>query len=194
MTAYAEDLAIRDDKMTAAQRAGYEWIVDNDIEDYFGTGLVTQVLNERGKTLTPHVAIQTAASSGAHLTKYSNITDIQTGQKKLIVDDAIVPSRAAFQYDVTTSMSPGFTADGALDGISHMIEVLYGAVGQSFYGKAEEVAGTGVNLIVTHLERAVGDPADLEHRVRPGADPEPCQTGQRPPANAPGPGRWSPGC
>jgi alcohol dehydrogenase class IV len=42
------------------------------IEDYFGTGLVTQALTESGKTLTPHVAIQTASSSGAHLTKYSN--------------------------------------------------------------------------------------------------------------------------
>jgi len=57
-----------------------------EIDDYFGTGLVTRRLAERGKPLTPHVAIQTAASSGAHLTKYSNITDVATGQKKLIVD------------------------------------------------------------------------------------------------------------
>ena len=42
------------------------------------TGLVTQRLRETGRSLTPHVAIQTAASSAAHLTKYSNITDVPT--------------------------------------------------------------------------------------------------------------------
>jgi alcohol dehydrogenase len=52
-----------------------------DIEAYFGAGLVTKVLADSGKKLTPHVAIQTAASSAAHLTKYSNITDVKTGQK-----------------------------------------------------------------------------------------------------------------
>jgi alcohol dehydrogenase len=135
------------------------------VDRYFGMSLVSDALAARGVDIIPVLAVQTASSSAAHLTKYSNITDLETGQKKLIVDDAIVPSRAAFQYDVTTSMSPGFTADGALDGISHMIEVLYGAVGQSFYEKAEEVAGTGVNLIVTHLERAVDGPADLEART-----------------------------
>ena len=39
------------------------------IDDYFGTGQVTQALAGSGKTLTPHVAIQTAASAGAHQTK-----------------------------------------------------------------------------------------------------------------------------
>ncbi len=34
-----------------------------DIDDYFGTGLVTPALRRPGKKLTPHVAIQTAASS-----------------------------------------------------------------------------------------------------------------------------------
>ena len=62
------------------------------IDDYFGTGIVTKTLAKKGKSLTPHVAIQTVASSAAHLTKYSNITDISTGQKKLIVDEAIVPA------------------------------------------------------------------------------------------------------
>ena len=71
------------------------------IDDYFGTGLVTQALTKAGTKLTPHLAIQTAASSGAHLTKYSNITDLRTLQKKLIVDEAIVPPRAIFDYQTT---------------------------------------------------------------------------------------------
>jgi len=142
------------------------------IDRYFGTAQVTNALRRAqdgalatsGKTLIPVVAVQTASSSGAHLTKYSNITDLETGQKKLIVDEAIVPPRAVFQYDITTSMPPGFTADGALDGIAHLIEVLYGAVGQDFYEKAAEVASVGVKLIVHHVERAVAEPTDLEAR------------------------------
>jgi alcohol dehydrogenase len=164
----------------AAKGASVLATLGGPIDRYFGTALVTEALRQvhpehsrraqdsalasSGKKLIPVVAVQTASSSGAHLTKYSNITDLKTGQKKLIVDEAIVPPRAVFQYDITTSMPPGFTADGALDGIAHMIEVLYGAVGQDFYEKAAEVAAVGVKLIVHHVERAVAEPTDLEAR------------------------------
>jgi len=134
------------------------------IDRYFGTGLVTQALSDQGRRLTPVVAVQMAASSGAHLTKYSNITDLARAQKKLIVDEAIVPARAAFQYDVTVSMPPGFTADGAMDGLSHLVEVLYGLAGREGYERAEEVAVVGARLIVNYVERAVQVPDDLEAR------------------------------
>jgi len=148
----------------AAKAASILATLGGPIDRYFGTAQVTNTLASSGKKLIPVVAVQTASSSGAHLTKYSNITDLKTGQKKLIVDEAIVPPRAVFQYDLTASMPPGFTADGALDGIAHLIEVLYGAVGQDFYEKAAEVAAVGVELIVNHVERAVAEPTDLEAR------------------------------
>ena len=135
-----------------------------EIDEYFGTGKVTEKLQKTGKKLTPVVAIQTAASSGAHLTKYSNITDVHTGQKKLIVDEAIVPQRAIFDYDLTTSMSPGFTADGALDGLAHSLEVLLGAVGKPYYSRMVEVAKESIRLVVNYVERAVKDPNDTEAR------------------------------
>jgi len=43
-----------------------------NIEQYFGTGLVTEAIAKQDNSLCPHVAIQTAASSGAHLAIYSN--------------------------------------------------------------------------------------------------------------------------
>ncbi len=118
------------------------------IDDYFGTGLVTQALSNLGKSLSPHVAIQTAASSSAHLTKYSNITDLETGQKKLVVDNAIVPSRPVFDYRVTFGAPPTLTSDGALDGISHSLEVLYSAVGKPDYAAIEPVAVECIRLVV----------------------------------------------
>ena len=148
----------------AAKAAGVLAVLGGPIDDYFGTGKVTEALARAGKFLIPLLAVQTASSSAAHLTKYANVTDLATGQKKLIVDQAIVPPRAVFQYDVTTSMSPGFTADGASDGIAHLIEVLIGAVGKEFYPRVEEVATVGLWLIVNHLEQAVVAPANLKAR------------------------------
>jgi len=138
--------------------------LSGEIDAYFGTGLVTEALAESGKSLTPHVAIQTAASSAAHLTKYSNVTDISTGQKKLIVDEAIVPAYPVFDYEVTYGAPQSLTADGAIDGISHCLEVLYGAVGRPYYSKMEEVAGTGIALAVKYLPRTIENPRDKEAR------------------------------
>jgi alcohol dehydrogenase len=135
-----------------------------ELDDYFGVGLVTKRLQASGRKLTPHVAIQTAASSGAHLTKYSNITDVKTGQKKLIVDEGVIPSRAVFDYTVTHKAPPALTADGALDGLAHVLEVFYGAVGKSYYDKLDEVAQTAIPLIVTYLPQIGTDPRSLEAR------------------------------
>jgi alcohol dehydrogenase len=139
--------------------------LEGGIDDYFGTGQVTSALAKSGKTLTPHVAIQTAASSGAHLTKYSNITDVTTGQKKLIVDEAIVPARPVFDHSVTYGAPASLTADGALDGIAHCLEVLLGAVGKPFYTQVEPVARSGIGLVVNYLPKAIADPADQEARA-----------------------------
>jgi alcohol dehydrogenase len=133
------------------------------IEDYFGTGLVTKALTESGKTLTPHVAIQTASSSGAHLTKYSNITDVKTGQKKLVVE-GIVPVQPVFDYSVTYGAPFSLTADGALDGIAHSLEVLYGAVGKPYYAQMAAVARESIGLVVKYLPQVMENPKGAEGR------------------------------
>ena len=134
------------------------------IDDYFGMGLVTQAVKQSGRPLTPHVAIQTVASSAAHLTKYSNITDVATGQKKLIVDDAVIPARPVFDYAVTHSEPLPLTADGALDGVAHALEVLYGATGKPHYGKVAEIAAESIGLVVDYLPRVMKNSTDDEGR------------------------------
>ncbi len=155
----------------AAKAAEVLRTLNGEIDEYFGTGLVTKALQEstgrcpsESKSLTTHMAIQTVASSAAHLTKYSNITEVSTGQKKLIVDDAIIPALPVFDYEVTYSTPPGLTADGALDGISHSLEVLYGAIGKPYYDKLEEIAGVCIRLAVNYLPRAIDNPKDKEAR------------------------------
>jgi alcohol dehydrogenase len=131
------------------------------IDDYFGTGKVSE--KSGGKQL-PLIAVQTASSSGAHLTKYSNVTDIITNQKKLIVDESIVPKYSVFQYDVTKTAPPDFTKDGALDGIAHCWEVWMGSTGKSYYEKISEIAYLGIKLIVENLPVAVKSGNDLNAR------------------------------
>jgi alcohol dehydrogenase class IV len=134
-----------------------------EIEDYFGTGLVTKALQESNKKLLPYIAIQTSASSGAHLTKYSNVTDPVVGQKKLIVDEAIIPQRPVFDYSVTVSMPKSLTIDGALDGIAHTLEVFYGA-GEDKFELTSEITSTALELIIQNTKKAIENPEDLKAR------------------------------
>jgi alcohol dehydrogenase len=105
-----------------------------EIEPYFGTGQVSAMMQAHSASLLPVVAVQTAASSGAHLTKYSNITDPVAGQKKLIVDEAVVPKCS-----------------------------VYGAKGDK-YALCQEIAEVGIELGVANVEKAVKDPADEQAR------------------------------
>ena len=139
-------------------------VLGGEIEDYFGVNQVTEALAKTGKTLTPHVAIQTAASSAAHLTKYSNITNLDTHQKKLIVDEAVVPQVPVFDYAVTYGTPSALTLDGALDGMSHCLEVYFGATGKPHFQKAQEIASISISLIVKYLPRVMADSSDKEAR------------------------------
>jgi alcohol dehydrogenase len=134
-----------------------------EVDHYFGTGVVTEELKKTGKKLVPQIAVQTSASSGAHLTKYANITDPVVGQKKLIVDDAIIPATGVFDYEVTVSMPISVTIDGALDAIAHTFEVYCGAKGEK-QALCGELATTAISLCAENAKILVKDPKNLEAR------------------------------
>lgn len=137
--------------------------ISPEVDEYFGTGKVTAYLAQTGKKLIPVVAVETSASSGAHLTKYSNITDPVVGQKKLIVDPAIEPARPLFDYAVTASMPVSVTIDGALDAIAHTLEVFCGAKGDA-YDKCKDLAETAISLVLEYAKKVIENPKDLEAR------------------------------
>jgi len=148
-----------------AERLGADAALASTVEPYFGAGNVTKIKEATGKSPFPVVAVQTIASSGAHLTKYSNITDPLSGQKKLIIDTAIVPPKAVFDYGVTVGAPKSLTLDGGLDGIAHMWEVFMGATGRDYFKRVEEIAVEGISLIVESLPAAMRDPHDVDARV-----------------------------
>ncbi len=135
-----------------------------EIDDYLGAGLVSAKLEGHGRKLIPHIACQTLAGSAAHLTRYSNITDLEKGQKKLIVDDSIVPEYAVFDYGITYGAPETISADGGFDGLSHLIEVLYSAEGSPGFDLAYSIAETGIELIIRYLPDVVGGRDNSESR------------------------------
>ena len=138
--------------------------IQPEIDPFFGVGEVTKVCESSGRKIMPVVAIMLAASSGAHLTKYSNITDPIVGQKKLIVDEAIIPPRCIFDYDVTISQPMSLTLDGGLDGIAHCLEVYFGAPSAT-KDKAKDVAEVGLEIIIQGLTKVKENPQDKEART-----------------------------
>ena len=132
-----------------------------EVEDYLGVGRVSE---RSGGGRIPLLAIQTASGSASHLTRYANVTDVMSWQKKLIVDEAITPPKAVFQYDVTATAPPELTKDGALDGFSHCWEVWMGASRSGGYERVREVASLGIKLILENLPKALENPGDLEAR------------------------------
>ncbi len=138
-------------------------VVTPEIDEYFGTGKITDYLEKTGTKLVPVCAVETSASSGAHLTKYSNITDPVAGQKKLIVDPAIVPEVSLFDYKVTCSMPVKVTIDGAMDAIAHTFEVFCMAKGEA-YEKAKDLAEAAISLVVENAAAIIKDPKDLKAR------------------------------
>jgi alcohol dehydrogenase len=139
-----------------------------EIDRYFGTGVISAALKDAdlkktGKRLRPLAALQTSASSGSHLTKYANVTDMQAGQKKLIVDEAVVPALPFFDYALTATQPLALTIDGALDTMSHTFEVFCGASNET-YNKTAELAETAIDLVAANIRTLLQDPQNLEAR------------------------------
>jgi len=89
------------------------------------------------------------------------------GQKKLVVDEGIVPPYSLFDYDVTASMPVPVTIDGALDSIAHCFEVFSGlpaSAPKEKYDLMAAITETAVELTVQYAPRVIKDPKDIEAR------------------------------
>ena len=137
----------------------------SSIEPFFGVDRISEIVEKSGRAIAPVIAVQTAASSGAHLTKYANVTDPTIGTKRLEVDYANVPAAAVFDFRTTMSSPAALKVDGGLDGIAHCWEVFMGSTGKAFQDEMHRIAITAIDLIVQALPRAHADPDDLEAHV-----------------------------
>ncbi len=129
------------------------------VEDYFGVDRVSEALEAHDEQLIPMLAVQTASASAAHLTKYANITNMATMQKKLFIDPAVVPPVAVFDFRATVSMPPEFTKVGAFDAMCHILEVYFGTPAtHPQFATVQQIARVGMELLVRSLPPAVKQP------------------------------------
>ena len=130
------------------------------------SGMVTQALAATGKTAHAASRHPDRLQLGAHLTKYSNITDLSTGQKKLIVDDGHRPRarRVRLRRDASAPRRPHCRrrAGRHLPLASKCSTV---AVGKPAYAPMEEIAAEGHRPRADATCRASSrDPRDREAR------------------------------
>lgn len=138
-----------------------------DLMEYFGVGSVSAMLAETGRVLVPVVAAQIASGSAAHLTKYSNVTYVESAQKMLIVDDALTPPKAMYDYALSRTAPAELTMDGALDGVAHCLEVYFG-ISKEHEARTRAVSLLGIELIVNNLKQACEDGEDFDAREKLG--------------------------
>ncbi len=135
------------------------------LDSFYGIGNVKKASMRHHKGLFPFIAVQVTSGSGSHLSKYSNITDFSKGEKKLIIDDMVIPDRAVFDYQYTSTMGLDVTMDGAMDGLAHSLEVYYGyPEGAKDFELVEQVCLTSIEMVMEALPRLIKDLENIELR------------------------------
>ncbi|MHC6203808.1 iron-containing alcohol dehydrogenase [Breznakiellaceae bacterium SP9] len=138
---------------------------DSSFQDADTELIAAAVAEQKGtnKKLIPLIAVQTAAGSGSHLTKYAAILGPGSDQIKLFADNALVPNAALFDYDVSVDMPLSETIDGALDTLAHCFETFAGS-SEAKYSLAAAIAECAVELIVQYTPALIKDPSDMNAR------------------------------
>lgn len=133
----------------------------DDIHPYFGVNNIQKVLNQ---DLMPLLPIPTTAGTSAEVTKYSNVSDLVLGVKKLISDPSIIPKRAIVDPKLTISCPPKLTRIVGLDTLTHLMEGYLNNVHDDIDPKANERAIEGMRLVFNYLPKAVNNGKDIEAR------------------------------
>lgn len=111
--------------------------------------------------LLPLVAIPTTAGSGSEATRFTVITDSETGEKMLCPGLAFLPTAAIIDYTLTLSMPPRLTADTGIDALTHAVEAYVSAKANSF---SDGLALTAISTIASCLRRVYDDGSDEQAR------------------------------
>jgi alcohol dehydrogenase len=113
----------------------------------------------------PLIVAPTTSGSGSEVTKFSVITDMRLGVKKLIIDAALVPREAFVDPELTHSCSRHVTIVSGLDAMTHLIEGYFNQVDDGADPRANERALTGLSVLFDALPRAADNPGDRSART-----------------------------
>ena len=112
------------------------------------------------KPTLPCYVVPTTSGTGSEATNAAVISDPRTHQKKFAVDPKLVPTAAALDPIMLTSLPPRITAETGMDALTHAIEAYTSLVR---FSAAERDAELAIKLILEHL------PVAYEHSDNLGA-------------------------
>ena len=108
-----------------------------------------------------HIAIPTTAGTGSEVTRFTVITDAESGEKMLLAGDSLLPSAAVVDYELTLTMPARLTADTGTDSLTHAIEAFVSRKANPF---SDGLALSAMKTIWRELPTSVREPGNLEAR------------------------------
>jgi lactaldehyde reductase len=109
----------------------------------------------------PIIAIPTTAGTAAEVTINYVITDEQAVKKMVCVDPNDIPIIAVVDPELMLSMPKELTASTGMDALTHAIE---GYITRGAWTMTDMFELKAIELIATHLEKAVNEPGNIEAR------------------------------
>jgi alcohol dehydrogenase class IV len=108
--------------------------------------------NESG---LPIIAIPTTAGTGSEATRYTIVTDEETGEKMLCIGLGYLPIAALVDFELTLTKPMRLTADTGVDSLTHAIEAYVSRRANAF---ADSFALTAMRAIWMNLPIAYFEP------------------------------------
>jgi alcohol dehydrogenase class IV len=108
-----------------------------------------------------HLAIPTTAGTGSEVTRFTVITDSETGEKMLLAGDSLLPAAAVVDYELTLTMPPRLTADAGTDSLTHAIEAFVSRQANPF---TDALALAAMKTIWRELPTSFHQPGNAQAR------------------------------
>jgi alcohol dehydrogenase len=109
----------------------------------------------------PLIAVNTTAGTGADISRFAVITDVERKVKMVIADRRVVPLVAINDPLTTVGMPKAVTMASGLDALTHLVEAYVSTLASDL---TDVMALRGVELANKHLARAVEHGQDLDAR------------------------------
>ena len=117
--------------------------------------------NEPCSACPKHIAIPTTAGTGSEVTRFTVITDSESGEKMLIAGNVLLPTAAVVDYELTSTMPPRLTADTGTDSLTHAIEAYVSRKANPF---TDALALTAMKTIWRELPVCFQEPHNRDAR------------------------------
>ena len=140
--------------LDAAKAIAAMTVLEGSISDYKGVRI-------DDAELPPVVCIPTTAGTGSEVTKYTIITDENTGVKMLLTGNSLLPKMAMLDYTFSNGCSKSVTAATGLDALTHAIEAFISVNAQPL---SDALALSAIKRIMRYLPQAYRDGSNMVAR------------------------------